>query len=162
MKATRRWAIWGTGAVIAVASAAAGAATLQQKGEPQKRERPEIRVFKTAACGCCRAWVDHLQRQGFKVAAEDVTPAVLDETKRKLGVVPKLAACHTAVVSGYVVEGHVPAVDILRLLKERPRIAGLAAPGMPIGSPGMEGPNPQPYNVLAFDSAGRLSVFSRH
>lgn len=160
MKATRRWAIWGTGA--ALAAVAAGAAMWQQKGESQKRQPAEIRVFKTATCDCCRAWVDHLRRHGFKVAAEDVTLAALDEKKRELGVLPKLAACHTAIVSGYVVEGHVPAEDILRLLKERPRIAGLAVPGMPVGSPGMEGPNPQRYNVLAFETAGTLSVFSRH
>lgn len=155
MKAAKRWAI--SGSAVVLAAAAAGAAVWQEKPE-----RPEIRVFKNAACDCCRGWVDHLRRHGFKVAVEDVTLAALEDKKRELGVLPRLAACHTAVVSGYVVEGHVPAEDILRLLKERPQIAGLAVPGMPVGSPGMEGPNAQRYNVLAFDSAGTLSVFSRH
>jgi len=81
--------------------------------------------------------------------------------KAELGVAPELGSCHTAVVEGYVIEGHVPADAIARLLEERPNIVGLAVPGMPVGSPGMEGPNPQPYEILAFDAEGNVSVFDR-
>jgi hypothetical protein len=119
----------------------------------------EVHVYKTPDCGCCVEWMDHLREDGFTVRATDlpdVTPIKLEN-----GVPMRLAACHTAVVGGYVVEGHVPAADIRRLLRERPDIAGLAVPGMPIGSPGMEGPNPEPYRVLAFGARG-VTVFAEH
>jgi hypothetical protein len=97
---------------------------------------------------------------GFRVKSvnvDDVTPY-----KSRYGVTPPLASCHTAVIDGYVVEGHVPAADIKRMLKERPRIKGLAVPGMPSGSPGMEQGYNDPYEVLSFDNAGNLSVYSKH
>ena len=121
---------------------------------------PEVRVFKTATCGCCVAWVEHLEAAGFRVRAEDV--ADLAEVKRRHGVPAKLQACHTAVVEGYVVEGHVPASDVKRLLAERPPVAGIAVPGMPHGSPGMESPTPEPYAVIGFDGDGPAGVFARH
>jgi hypothetical protein len=119
-----------------------------------------ITVYKTATCGCCKQWIAHLQNNGFKVEARDV--ANLTPIKRRYGVSPELESCHTAVVQGYVIEGHVPAKDIQRLLQERPKISGLAVPDMPVGSPGMEGPNPEPYDVLTFDQAGRTSVYARY
>jgi hypothetical protein len=120
----------------------------------------EITVYKSASCGCCNAWIAHLERNGFEVKARnvvDVTPY-----KVRLGVTPELGSCHTAQIGGYTIEGHVPAADIKRLLKERPKVAGLAVPGMPEGSPGMEGPRPQRYEVLSFDARGETRVFARH
>ena len=117
-------------------------------------------VFRSPTCGCCEKWVRHLESHGFAVEmreVRDVTPV-----KAAHGVPPKMASCHTALVDGYIVEGHVPADDVKRLLKQRPNITGISVPRMPIGSPGMEGPNPEPYQVLTFDSEGRVSVFSKH
>lgn len=120
-----------------------------------------VTVYKSPTCGCCGEWVKHLRSNGFKVEAHDV--ADLDPIKQKLGVRPELASCHTATVGGYTIEGHVPAADIKRLLAERPKKAkGLAVPGMPIGSPGMETGPPQPYATLLFDAAGGTRVFARH
>jgi hypothetical protein len=118
-----------------------------------------IKVYKTPQCGCCKAWVDHLSENGFQVEAVDMPD--LSIVKQKYGVTPALEACHTAVVDGYVVEGHVPADVIRKLLQERPRVVGIAVPGMPGGSPGMEGAMKQPYDVLTFDQAGRTQVFAR-
>jgi hypothetical protein len=105
--------------------------------------------------------VGHLQANGFKVIPKDVTDMQLDAVKKKLGVPKSVFSCHTAVVEGYVIEGHVPADLIARLLKERPTIVGLGVPGMPIGSPGMEGPNAQPYEIFAFDRQGKTRVYAR-
>lgn len=121
----------------------------------------EIMVYKSPTCGCCKKWVKHLQDNGFKVKTKDVRDVV--PIKIENGVTPKLASCHTALVEGYVIEGHVPASDIKRLLKEKPKIKGLAAPGMPMGSPGMnQGNHKNPYNVISFDGQGNNKVFSRH
>ena len=100
----------------------------------------------------------HLRQNGFPVKAEDLDD--LRPIKTKHRIPPALESCHTALVGGYVVEGHVPAAEIQRLLREKPKIAGLAVGGMPIGSPGMEGPNPRPYDVLTFDKTGKTTVFS--
>jgi hypothetical protein len=109
---------------------------------------PEIAVSKDPSCGCCAAWADHLRAAGFPVK---VTPQPdMDAVKARLGVPGALASCHTAEVAGYVLEGHVPASAVLRLLKERPQAKGLAVPGMPIGSPGMEGGPPDTYEVMLF------------
>lgn len=118
---------------------------------------PALMVYKTASCGCCNGWVDHLKHEEFEVDSRDVTD--LPNIKRDVGVPTELASCHTALVDGYVIEGHVPAEAIRKLLDEHPEIAGLAVPGMPVGSPGMEGPNPQPYTVFAFDRAGKATPF---
>jgi hypothetical protein len=103
----------------------------------------------------------HLQSNGFTVDKRDVSAAQLAEIKNKHGVPEKLQSCHTALIQGYVIEGHVPADLIMRVLKEKPAIRGLAVPGMPIGSPGMEGPKPEPYDVLSFDKQGRVAVYAR-
>jgi hypothetical protein len=128
-------------------------------GSSSAAEPTEIQVYKSPTCGCCTKWVDHLRDNGFSVTVtelQDVTPIKLEN-----GVPNRLASCHTAIAEGYIVEGHVPAVDIRRLLSERPKISGLAVPGMPIGSPGMEGPNPERYQVLSFGADG-TRVFSEH
>lgn len=97
--------------------------------------QPEITVYKSPTCGCCEAWVEYLRAEGFEVKAIDQKE--LNSLKKKLGVEPEMASCHTAVVDGYVLEGHVPAAPIRRLLAERPGTKGLAVPGMPLNSPGM-------------------------
>ena len=122
---------------------------------------PSVTVYQAWGCGCCSVWVGHLQSNGFKVEKKSVSGKQLADFKLKNKVPEKLYSCHTALVQGYVIEGHVPADLIQRLLKERPAVAGLAVPGMPVGSPGMEGPNPQPYEVISFDKAGRTSVYAR-
>jgi hypothetical protein len=121
---------------------------------------PEITVTKDPNCGCCGGWVDHLKAEGF--AVEVIESAALDRVKAKLGVPNDLAACHTAEVAGYVIEGHVPAVAIRRLLSEKPQAKGLAVPGMPVGSPGMEvaGVQADVYDVVLFGAFGKR-VFAR-
>jgi hypothetical protein len=121
---------------------------------------PTLTVYKSPTCGCCVKWIDHLEANGFSVKAVDVpdTAAI----KHEHGVPAGLGACHTAIVDGYLIEGHVPASDVARLLRERPALKGLAVPGMPIGSPGMEGPGARGYVVLGFDDEGRTQVYSRH
>lgn len=118
-----------------------------------------IKVYKTPQCGCCKAWVEHLSKNGFQVETMDMPDLAL--VKQKYGVTPALEACHTAVVGNYVVEGHVPADVIKRLLKERPAVVGIAVPGMPAGSPGMEGATKERYDVLTFDRAGRSRVYAK-
>jgi hypothetical protein len=121
----------------------------------------EVTVYKSATCGCCKEWVKHLEANGFSVKALDVPDLVPYKTAN--GVPITLGSCHTAKVGGYVIEGHVPASDIKRLLKERPAVSGLAVPGMPIGSPGMEqGNHKERYEVLTFDKQGKTSVYARH
>jgi hypothetical protein len=118
-----------------------------------------ITVYKTATCGCCGKWVEHMGKAGFAPIVKDL-PEV-GSTKAKLGVPSDLQSCHTSVVDGYVVEGHVPADVVKQLLKERPKVAGIAVPGMPVGSPGMEqGDRKDPYDIVAFDKAGKTSVYA--
>jgi hypothetical protein len=118
---------------------------------------PQITVYKNPSCGCCKKWVQHLEAAGFRVTVRDTSN--LAPVLARSGVPQKLAACHTAFVEGYVVEGHVPADVILRLVKERPEIAGVAVPGMPAGSPGMESTTPTRYSILTFDRNGATSVY---
>jgi hypothetical protein len=124
---------------------------------------PVVYVLKTAACGCCTAWVEHMRDEGFRVETEDVSAPELVEAKHERGVPRDLFACHTARVEGYVVEGHVPADEVRRLLKEEPDVTGLAVAGMPVGSPGMEvGDRQEPYDVVAFEADGQRSVFAAY
>ena len=120
----------------------------------------EVVVYKSPSCGCCTKWVDHLRANGFMVTTHEV--ADVNAVKERVGLPHGLGSCHTAQVDGYVIEGHVPAADIRRLLDERPAVAGLAVPGMPTGSPGMEGPYRDSYDVLAFDRQGATHVFAHH
>ena len=122
--------------------------------------KPAVMVYKSPTCGCCKLWVTHLERNGYPVKVEDLDN--LAPIKKRHGVPEAMASCHTALVDGYVVEGHVPADLIDRLLRERPNVAGIAVPGMPIGSPGMEVPG-QPadrYKILTFDRTGATTVFA--
>ena len=122
---------------------------------------PTITVWKSASCGCCQRWVDYLQDDGFEVTAHNVDDVV--SIKQKLGMTNSaLYSCHTAKVGGYIIEGHVPASDIRRLLDERPKLMGLAAPGMPQMSPGMLSIEPKGYDVLQFSTKLETSVFSSY
>lgn len=120
---------------------------------------PAIDVYKDASCGCCSAWVEHLRKAGFTVNTRDVPDTGV--YRKKFGMPEALASCHSGQVAGYALEGHVPAAEIRRLLAERPKARGLAVPSMPLGSPGMEGPRQDPYDVLLVQLDGRHMVY-RH
>ena len=119
-----------------------------------------VTVFKSPYCGCCEKWVEHLRKNGFQVTTKDVSD--VPATRRQLGMPDQYGSCHTAKVGNYIVEGHVPASDIQRLLKERPTALGLAVPSMPPGSPGMESDRPLPYQTLLVQRGGATKVFARH
>jgi len=128
---------------------------------PTFSAEPTITVWKSASCGCCQRWVDYLQDEGFEVTAHNVDDVV--SIKQKLGITnPALYSCHTAKVGGYIIEGHVPASDIRRLLNEHPKLMGLTAPGMPQMSPGMFSIEPKGYDVLQFSTKQEASVFSSY
>lgn len=120
---------------------------------------PVIEVYKSASCGCCHMWVEHLKTAGLSVKVQDVEEP--GTYRRKFGMPDALGSCHSARVAGYALEGHVPAADIRRLLLEKPKARGLAVPSMPLGSPGMEGPRSDPYDVFLMQVDGRYSVY-RH
>ena len=119
-----------------------------------------VEVYKNAACSCCGGWVDHLRENGFAVSTHDIDD--VPANREKLGMPEKLGSCHTATVNGYVIEGHVPASDIQRLLKEKPKALGLAVPSMPAGSPGMDSANPVNYDTLLVERDGSTSIFAKH
>ena len=141
----RKFLLLSAGAILAVPALAA---------------RDAIRVYKTPTCGCCGEWIKHLRANGFEVQAHDVADTA--EHRRRYGVPDHLASCHTAIVGAYAIEGHVPAREIKRLLREKPQALGLAVPGMPLGSPGMEAPKSEPYEVLLFQRDGRYVIFARY
>ena len=122
-----------------------------------------VEVWKSATCKCCINWVKHLEANGFAVTVNTADPSMLDRIKRQSGIGENIAACHTAKIGPYVVEGHVPATDIKRLVAEQPDALGLAVPGMPVGSPGMEqGSETEPYDVLLIKKDGTTEVFASH
>jgi len=125
-------------------------------------EAPPVTMVASPTCGCCAAWAHHMRRAGFPVTVRHVSEAELQAEKDRAGVPRGLRSCHTARVGGYVLEGHVPAEMVAALLARRPAVRGLAVPGMPMGSPGMEGPRSDPYEVISFDSAGRSVVVARY
>lgn len=140
--------------------AAASAALL---AGPALAEPPKMIVAKSPTCGCCGAWVEHMQAAGFEVDVRNMEQDSLDAIKAKLGVRSEHASCNTATIGGYVVEGHVPADDIKRLLDEKPKALGLAVPGMPTGSPGMEyGDEKDPYDTMLISADGSATVFAEH
>lgn len=148
-------------AMAAIALAGFGlAAAAQQK--PASAPAQKITVYKTSSCGCCRLWVDHMKASGFEVQAMDVSAADVRAVSKAAGLPEDGTSCHTAKIGNYVVEGHVPASDIKRMLKEKPAIAGIAAPGMPQGSPGMEQGSKEPYDVVAFTKDGKTTVYAKH
>ena len=141
----------------------AGALLTLSAAHPGMASAQTVEVFKSASCGCCTLWMRHLIRSGFSTKGKDLDGKELAQFKVDARVPSKLQSCHTARVGGYVIEGHVPAADIRRLLAERPDAIGLAVPGMPIGSPGMESGNErEPYDVLLIRRDGSTQVFSSH
>ncbi len=121
----------------------------------------EMTVYRSASCGCCGKWIAHAQQSQFNI--KSVISDDMQAVKEKFGVPEKLASCHTAIVDGYVIEGHVPAEDIKKLLQTKPNLAGIAAPGMPLGSPGMEmAGQKDAYRVVSFDKEGKFSAFADH
>ncbi|TCV90301.1 DUF411 domain-containing protein [Sulfurirhabdus autotrophica] len=119
-----------------------------------------ISVFKSPTCGCCEKWVEHLKQNGFAVDVHNVQDTSV--YREKLGMPMKYGSCHTASINGYTIEGHVPAREIKRLLKEKPKATGLAVPAMVAGSPGMEGPRSDPYQVLLVKTDGNASVYQNY
>jgi hypothetical protein len=141
----------------AAGAAAAVAITTRRLGAAEAP--PIMTVYRSPSCGCCKKWVEHIRAAGFRVDVKELDD--LSEIKATLGVPSALQSCHTGVLGAYFIEGHVPADLARRLLKERPKILGLAVPGMPIGSPGMEGGVPERYDVIAFERTGVTRVYAR-
>jgi hypothetical protein len=122
---------------------------------------PEVQVFKSPSCGCCGSWVDHMRAAGFTVKITEVDDTTA--ARKRLGLPDRYGSCHTATVGGYVLEGHVPAAEVKRLLASKPKAIGLAVPGMPPSAPGMDVPGRKdPYEVLLVDASGRSNVFARY
>jgi hypothetical protein len=136
-------------------------AVLAQRKPPAKTTKPalEATTYLTPTCGCCGKWVEHLESAGFKVKREVTSD--LESVAPRQRVPIRVRTCHTAVVGKYLVEGHVPVDVVKQMLREAPDIAGIAVPGMPIGSPGMEGPNPRPYSIIAFKADGTTYEYAR-
>jgi len=163
----RQLAIGGVLGAVVIGGTAMSADGWTKRQVPVERHAttvtlPTVTVYKDPACGCCRAWIERMRAAGFEVQIHDVASAAArDEIKRQQGVTSALAACHTAVVGGYVVEGHVPPELVKRMLAEHPKIAGLAVPGMPAGAPGMEGTGSDHYDVLSFTAGGATQVYEK-
>lgn len=149
---------------VLLGNSAAYAQTKPVPAKPAAAKAPAaktaVAVYKSPTCGCCGNWVEHMKANGFTPTVHEMPD--LTAVKKKNGVPEKLTSCHTSIIGGYVIEGHVPAEDIRRLLRERPAIVGLAAPGMPAGSPGMDVPGSPAFDVLSWDKAGRTKVFATH
>jgi hypothetical protein len=146
----------GAAAAVIGLSQAAGAQTPARGAQA----RPTLVTYKDANCGCCHKWVEYMQGKGYRVFAHDTD---INAIKQKYGIAPSLQSCHTTIVDGLIIEGHVPEGDMVRLLRERPAgVVGLTIPGMPASAPGMDVLPFQPYTVLAFDKAGKTTVFQRH
>ncbi|MCH9698624.1 MAG: DUF411 domain-containing protein [Gammaproteobacteria bacterium] len=121
------------------------------------------KVYRSATCGCCKKWVQHMKQQHFNVEDIVLEQRALQQFKHQYGIADNLQSCHTAVVGSHVVEGHVPAADIMRMVKEKPAISGLSVPGMVTGSPGMEmGGRKDPFNVVSFDESGKVSEYNSY
>ena len=138
----------GAGAVLATAPS-----MLRALAAPLK-----ITVYKSPSCGCCKDWVTYMHTQGFETDVKEMDDVT--EIKRSFGVPAKLESCHTAFIGGYVIEGHVPADLVKKILADRPKIVGLSAPGMPADAPGM-GTGKTPYDVISWDKAGKTAVFAK-
>jgi hypothetical protein len=146
-------AVAGDAAPASVSAASSGTAVVASA------DMPEVTVYKDPNCGCCANWVDHMKASGFKVKTVDTSD--VQSVKQKYNIGSELQSCHTAIIGDYAIEGHVPADVIVKFLNEKPQVAGLAVPGMPAGSPGMEGATKERYDVLTFDRAGRTTVYAQ-
>jgi hypothetical protein len=151
---------WVVPSLLAVAVVVSlGAASRGQWSPAPSDEVSVITVYKSASCGCCKKWVEYLQANGYQVKTVDIDD--LSEIKAASGVPRSVQTCHTAVVEGYVVEGHVPVDALRKLLHDRPKVAGIGVPGMPVGSPGMDGSPAQSYDVISWDKTGKTSVYAK-
>ena len=155
--------------IAAVLLAVGVSASLQAQKPAQPKPAPKaaaggpaVKVYLTPTCGCCSKWVDHMKAAGFDTASSVMVQAELDKIAPRQKVPESLRSCHTAVVGKYVIEGHVPADVVRQLLKEAPAtVVGLSAPNMPVGSPGMEGPNARPYSIMAFKADGSSYEYAK-
>ncbi|MGQ0793511.1 MAG: DUF411 domain-containing protein [Deltaproteobacteria bacterium] len=144
--------------ILAALLVIAGVVSIAAADEPQKPQaKPLITVYKSPKCGCCSKWVEYMRKNGFEVVANNTSE--MAQIKAKYGVPSGFGSCHTSLVDGYVVEGHVPVHVVERLLKERPKVAGITVPDMPMGSPGMEGEYNESYEVFTFDASGKREVY---
>ncbi len=144
---------------VIVLIAAIAAAAQSSRGKTAADPAKDVRTYKQVGCGCCELWARHMRQAGFTVTVTEAPD--LQRIKRDNGVPPSLGTCHTSLVGGYTIEGHVPADVVQQLLKERPRVKGIAVPGMPLGSPGMEqGGRKDRYSVFTFDAAGKTAVYA--
>lgn len=149
--------------LLSAALAASGAAlgATRERPAPESGQPAEMTVYRSPSCGCCGKWIDHMKKQGFRI--KEIQDDNMEAVKRELGIPPELASCHTAVVDGYRIEGHTPAADVKKLLSDKPKAAGLATPGMPMGSPGMEmGERRDKFSVLLFDRQGNIDKFNEY
>lgn len=147
---------------LSLMAAGSGLAWTTAQAATQTKPGPRVDVYKEPTCGCCGKWVEHMAANGFDTRVIDGNVAAIRATH---GVTASLASCHTALVDGFVIEGHVPAADVKKLLAERPRpahVVGLTVPGMPASAPGMDLTPFQPYTVLSFDRQGKTTVFAKH
>ncbi len=152
-------------AVAVLALGVAGSLHAQKPAPAKTTAKPApvaVKVYLTPTCGCCSKWVDHMKAAGFDMASNVMVQAELDKVAARQKVPENLRSCHTAVVGKYVIEGHVPADVVRQLLKEAPAtVVGLSAPNMPVGSPGMEGPNAKPYSIVAFKADGSTYEYAK-
>lgn len=146
---------------FALVSCASSGDNLLSNQSPSSQIASALTVFRSPTCSCCSQWIEHMEAAGFRV--NDTLTEDMTGIKDQYGVPASLSSCHTTIVDGYVVEGHIPAADVQRLLAESPQVAGIAVPGMPIGSPGMEsGDYVEPYSVFSFTRKGDTTVFAEH
>lgn len=147
--------------LLLVAAAVAWSGSIWLEAQAGGAVKPQLTVYKSATCGCCKNWIEHMKANGFDVKAFDVDD--IDKVKLERGVPTAAASCHTGIVNGYIVEGHVPADAVLKMLKEKPDIRGIAVPGMPVGSPGMEvaSGQKQAYAIVSIDKAGKTKIYER-
>ncbi len=144
-----------------VGGCAVAAESVWDKPTPAVSEPLKITVYRSPSCGCCGVWLGHLQKHGFEIT--DVKRNDMRAVKKEYGVPEQLASCHTAIIDGYVIEGHVPAGDIIKLIQEKPDVVGLSVPGMPSGTPGMEmGGRKEPFAVFSFDKQGEVKKFNEY
>ncbi len=147
--------------VVASSDPISYASVWDRETEPDYSGTLDMIVYRSPSCGCCGVWVEHAKKHGFQI--EDIKTESIAALKQRYNIPPELVSCHTAIIDGYVIEGHVPADDIKRFLAQKPQLAGLAVPGMPLGTPGMEsGDRKQAFQVLAFNDRGEVEIFKEY
>ncbi len=160
MKKTKKQLLLGaTGVLLILAGMIFYQRTTTQTQLAQRIDTTEMTVYKSPTCGCCGGYVSHMRRKGYTI--EVVQQDDITDVKNRLGVPKSLESCHTSIIGNYVVEGHVPETVVERLMQEKPDIVGIALPGMPQGSPGMPGPQQEPFIIYAFDAEGVITEFTR-